>query len=90
MKALKNLQIQLKKDATHLIFPSIIVVLFSALGFTLSLAINDLFLQIKKKYVKEHTITANIIYIVIVFSIIIVAILLLKFFHIKVKNPLIK
>lgn len=90
MKTLKSLQKHIKSDTTSLIIPSIIVTLFSALGFTLSLAINDLFGQIKKKYVKDDNTTANVIYILVIFSIIIFSIVLLKFFKIKVKNPLIK
>ena len=90
MKTLKNFQKNIQKNATNLIIPSVIVVLFSALGFTLSLAINDLFNEIKKKYVKDDSTKANVIYVFVVFSINIISVVVLNFFHIKVKNPLLK
>lgn len=90
MKTIKNIKQNIQKETVNLIIPSIIVTLFSALGFALSLAVNDLFSQIKKKYVKEDNMSANIIYIFILFFIIICSIIVLAYFKVTVKNPLIK
>lgn len=60
------------------------VLIFSALILTLSLAINELFVDLKEKYFESHRtkFIANIIYIVILIGIIISGILLLRFFNI--------
>lgn len=69
------------------ILHTILILVFSALGLTLSLAINDLFSQIKENFSQEKRIIASIIYICIILGVIIFGILLLNIFNIK--NPLI-
>ena len=60
------------------------VLIFSSLILTLSLAINELFVDLKERYFKNHQakLIANIIYIFILIFIIIGGILLLRLFNI--------
>lgn len=60
------------------------VLIFSALILTLSLAINELFVDLKERYFESHRtkFIANIIYIFVLIFIIIGGIILLRFFNI--------
>lgn len=62
------------------------VLIFSALILTLSLAINQLFVDLKEKYFESHRskFIANIIYILILVVIIISGILLLRYFNVNI------
>ena len=61
------------------------VLIFSALILTLSLAINELFVDLKERYFESHRtkFIANIIYIFVLIFIIIGGIILLRFFNIN-------
>ena len=60
------------------------VLIFSALILTLSLAINELFVDLKERYFESHRtkFIANIIYIFVLIFIIITGIIILRFFDI--------
>lgn len=76
--------LHIKKKTTQMITYISGVLIFSALILTLSLAINELFLEIKEKYFDSHRtkFIANIIYICVLIFIIIAGIILLRFFNI--------
>lgn len=63
-----------------------IILVFSALIVTLSLAFNELFLEIKQKYIESHKgkIVACIVYIVILVTIIVGGLLALRLVNIDI------
>lgn len=65
---------------------SSVILIFSALIVTLSLAFNELFVEIKEKYISSHIgkIIACIVYIVILVVIIVGGLLALRLVHIDI------
>ena len=74
------------KELATFIARTAIILVFSALIVTLSLAFNELFVEIKEKYIESHKgkIIACVIYIVILVSIIVGGLLALRLVHINI------
>ena len=74
----------LSKKTTRMVTYISGVLIFSALILTLSLAINELFVDLKERYFDSHRtkFIANIIYIFVLIFIIITGIIILRFFNI--------
>lgn len=74
------------KELVTFIARTSIILIFSALIVTLSLAFNELFVEIKQKYIESHRgkIIACIIYIVILVTIIVGGLLALRLVNINI------
>ena len=74
------------KELVTFIARTAIILIFSALIVTLSLAFNELFVEIKEKYIESHKgkIIACVIYIIILVTIIVGGLLALRLVNIDI------
>ena len=74
------------KELGTFIARTAIILIFSALIVTLSLAFNELFVEIKEKYIESHkgNIIACIIYIILLVAIIVGGLLALRLINIDI------